>query len=66
MIAQLRTKLDGIYCNNCFVKQQKLKSTCSFCGASFSNYEDYLLLMCKENEDGKRNLDWLPPEDDYS
>ena len=43
MIARLVKKMGGNICSNCRVKQWKLEETCSFCGALFSNYEEFLL-----------------------
>ena len=55
MIAQILKKVNGNICSNCRIKQQTLKETCTFCGAFFSNYEEFIIENWKTvNEDGIR------------
>jgi hypothetical protein len=43
MIAQLLKKSGTIICSKCRTRQWQLKETCGFCGALFSNYEEFLI-----------------------
>lgn len=42
-----------MYCSECRMIVRRLAAYCSFCGASFSNYEEYLVENTKTNEDSK-------------
>lgn len=43
MIAQLLKKSGVNICSKCRTRQWGLKETCAFCGAIFSNYENFLI-----------------------
>lgn len=43
MIAQILKKANTNICSNCRTRQWTLNETCNFCGAIFSNYEEFLL-----------------------
>jgi len=50
MVALLKEKNGKLYCSNCRMTQPRLLEICFFCGRSFSNYEDILLKLYKEEE----------------
>lgn len=59
MIAEIVQKPNNCICGNCRIVLFKIVPQCPFCGALFSNYENFLI---KEYEDGKRELGWLSSE----
>ena len=65
MITSLKEKNNNYYCANCMMRQNKLRHTCSFCGAEFSNYFTMLYKVTKTLEDEKVKYDFYD-EFDYS
>lgn len=54
MIAKLVKENNNYYCSKCRMKQPKIiESYCFFCSTTFSNYEEELTKIFKENEDNK-------------
>lgn len=41
------------YCSECRMLVRRLAAYCGFCGAFFSNYEEYLVENTKTNEDSE-------------
>lgn len=63
MTALLKEKNNKFYCNKCMMQQSKLRHTCSFCGAEFSNYFSMLYKVTKMIEDEKVMYDYY---DDFN
>lgn len=52
MIAKLIHKNDCYYCSECRIKQNKMiEPYCSFCGATFSNFEEELIKIFSEEKE---------------
>ena len=43
MIAKLILKQNKYLCSNCYMQQFKIKESCIFCNAVFSNFEEILI-----------------------
>ena len=50
MIANLILKNNDYYCSNCMMRQSQIRTQCSFCGDSFSNWENVQFEIYKEKE----------------
>ena len=58
MTALLKERNNNFYCSKCMMRQNKLRHTCSFCGAEFSNYFTMLYKITKVLEDEKTMYDF--------
>ena len=48
---QISNVFTPYYCSECRMRQQELRPFCSYCGETFSNYEDVLVEMYEDKRE---------------
>ena len=46
---KLIKKNNDYYCNECMMRQFKIKPYCNFCGKTFTNYEEVCIELYKDS-----------------